>query len=279
MKIKFFSVLIACLVVTSGFSQSNVNLNKYKYVIVSKKFDFLKEANEYRLNELSQFLFNKSGFETVMEGTKYPEDLIRNRCLGLKADVLKDSGMFKTKLNVQLKDCNDQIIYASEFGESREKEYSKAYAEALRKAFKSIEALDYKYEPIESIKTPQTPKVKNEVAAEIQQLKEEIQSLKKEKEVVAPIIAEAIKPVTVPQILETKEITIPTDVLYAQEIENGFQLVDSAPALVYKIKKTGLLNVFIVEEKKAILYQTDDTWILEYYTNNTLKQEVLNIKF
>jgi hypothetical protein len=265
-------MLITCFLVTSVFSQAN--LNSYKYIIVAKKFDFLNDANQYRLNELAQFLFEKYGFEAIMEGEDYPEDLLVNRCLGLKADVLKDSGMFKTRLTIELKDCNDKTVYTSGIGESRQKDYSKAYTESLRNSFKSIEDLDYKYVPNQKVLALETPKVKNEVAAEIQQLKEEIQNLKKEKEVEAVVAAP--KPVAV-----VKPVSKPVSngVLYAQAIENGFQLVDNSPKVVYKIKKTGIADVFMVENKSATIYKKGDRWILEYYENNELKQEVLNIKF
>ncbi len=286
MKIKIFSAIIACFIVTTVFSQSN--LSDYKYVIVPNKFDFLKEKDQYQLNSLAQFLFNKYGFEALMEGGDYPEDLIRNRCLALRSDVMKGAGMFKTKLTVELKDCNDRLVYTSELGESREKDYAKAYVEALRASFKSIEALNYKYKPNENITALQTTKnseEKNEVAQEIQELKQEIQNLKKEKE--AEIATE--KPTgaivaVVPTIkketrIETGVKEVLSKVLYAQEIENGFQLVDSSPRVVYRIKQTKLDNVFLVENKSAIIYNKGDEWVLEYYANNVLKQDVLNIKF
>ena len=289
MKVKYNVMLLVVFIATSVFSQAN--LNNYKYVIVPSKFDFLKEKDQYQLNSLTEFLFNKYGFIAVVEGNSYPEDLLQNRCLALKSNLLKDSGMFKTKLEVELKNCNDQVVYTSQVGESREKEYQKAYTEALRNAFMSIEALGYKYEPSTSIGTAimPTPVETNEVSKEIQQLRAEIQNLKKEKEAV---VVEQVKvePVVVVPVKETvmkkleaattstsKESSLP--VLYAQAIENGFQLVDSTPKVVYKIKKTGIADVYLVENKNATLYKKGSNWILEFYENNVLKQEELNIKF
>jgi hypothetical protein len=40
-----------------GFSQRNVN--DYKYVIVPEKFDFQKEPNQFKLNQLTKFLLKK----------------------------------------------------------------------------------------------------------------------------------------------------------------------------------------------------------------------------
>jgi hypothetical protein len=289
MKIKFLSIWIACFVITSVFSQES--LNDYKYVIVADKFDFLNEKNQYQLNSLTQFLFNKYGFETIMEGTTYPEDLIRNRCLALKSNVLKESGLFKSKLKVELKDCNDKIVYTSEVGESREKEYKTAYNFALRDAFKSFEVLNYEYKPRDNLTILATPETtaKSEVTQEIEQLKQEIQNLKKEKQVEVVKVEKptAVTPVVKPEPIAAKAekafendvIEGFSDILYAQEIENGFQLVDSSPKVVYRIKKTGQANLFLVDGENAIIYKKGDTWIYELNTDEGIKQKELNIKF
>ncbi len=198
--------------------------------------------------------------------------------------------MFKTKLSIELKDCNDQVVYTSEIGESREKEYNKAYNEALRDAFNSIEALSYKYEPLaNTTKEPvvQETKIDTGLTNEIEQLREEIQSLKKEKELVnsekiEPVITPVTKEVVKDTMVEKTETTLKapdSDILYAQAIENGFQLVDSSPKVVYKIRKTSIVDVYLVEGKNATVYKRGADWILEYYENNVLKQDVLNIKF
>lgn len=289
MKTRIFSLLLTLFITVNGFSQ--VNLNKYKYVIIPNKFDFLKEKDQYQLNSLSKFLFEKYGFEALMEGEKYPEDLIRNRCLGLKSDVNKDSGLFKTKLIIELKDCGDQVVMATSVGESREKEYARAYNEALRDAFSDIEALNYRYEPdssITSLAVSQSVEAKAEVNTEIEKLKQEIEALKQQKVVVAvaPVEAEVNDKVE-PKVdrgeevksmdAEVKEVL--ATVLYAQEIAGGYQLVDSTPKVVYKVKKTGQTDVFLVEGENAIIYKKGDTWIYEYNTSEGLQQKELNIKF
>ena len=214
-----------------------------------------------------------------------------NRCLALRSEVIKGTGMFKTKLNIELKDCNDQIVYTSEVGQSREKEYKKAYTEAIRNAFKSFETVEYTYVPNvnSTVASTQTAaQDQNEAVKEIQKLKEELQTLKKEKEekVVEPlpvIVEQPVKKAPVvkkSKVVETVEVKKSSSgTLYAQEIDNGFQLVDSSPKVLYKIKQTSLENVFLVEGKKAILYKKESSWVLEYYSNNSLKQETLNIKF
>jgi polyhydroxyalkanoate synthesis regulator phasin len=292
MKTNFFSIVLICLALTSVYSQSN--LNTYKYVIVSKKYDFLKEADQYQLNSLSKFLFDKYGFEAFIEGEKYPEDLIKNRCLALKADALKDPGMFKTKITIELTDCNDQVVYNSKLGESRQKEFKKAYNEALREAFESFETLNYKYEPKKINDTDMIQNTELETntnsVEEIEKLKEEIQTLKEEKTTEAVGVKKQVVaiPVVVAQTssetiekennTQTTEDSI-SDVLYAQEIENGFQLVDSSPKVIFKIIKTGANDVYLVEDQTAIIYKKEDKWILESSINGIITIKQLNIKF
>ncbi|MFD1614639.1 hypothetical protein [Gelatiniphilus marinus] len=285
MKTKLFTTLLACFIFTSAFSQSN--LNDYKYVIVPKKFDFLKQENQYLLNSLTKFLFEKYGFSTLVEGGSYPDDFKQNRCLGLKSNVLKGSGMFKTKLTVELKDCNDQVVYTSQLGESRIKEYSKSYNEALRNAFKSFENVNYSYQPSNknAITVAKTDtKTKNEVVQEIQKLKEEIQSLKNKKEEVIDVVetkTEVKAPVKISENKTEQKTVIEgvSNILYAQETPNGFQLVDSSPKVVYRINRTNLKDVFVVEGIDAIIYKKDNTWFLDHNYGATLTQEELNIKF
>ena len=284
MKAKLFTTLLACFIITSVFSQSN--LNDYKYIIVPKKFDFLKQENQYRLNALTKFLFEKNGFTTVVEGEQYPDDLAGNVCMGLTSDVEKGKGMFKTKLSIVLKNCQGGVIYKSEVGESRIKEYDKSYAEALRNAFKSFETVDYKYTPNgnNSVIASNKVETKNEVSQELQKLKEEIKSLKEEKKEAVKVaenkVSEIVEvPAEATKTVQENVIEGASNILYAQEMANGFQLVDSSPKVVYRIKKTNLNNVFLVENKNAIIYKKGDDWVLEFYSNNSLIQETLNIKF
>lgn len=294
MKTKFLAIAILCFIGSSVYAQTNIN--NYKYVIVPDKYDFLKEKDQYQLNSLTHFLFNKYGFHAVLEGSDYPQDLMSNRCLALVSDVVKGAGMFKTKLNIVLKDCNSTVVFTSKEGESREKDFKTSYNLALRDAFKSIETLYYKYKPSENITSLSTinqPQANTEVTQEIQQLKKEIQNLKKQKEAEVAVVEKpkkigapkVVKQIQQPKvdvkkdIKETPVVQGVSNVLYAQAIDNGFQLVDSAPKVLYRIKNTNLKDVFIVEGESAIIYKNGTDWVIEYYSGVTLKQEALNIKF
>ncbi|MGY0425733.1 MAG: hypothetical protein ACWIPI_02745 [Polaribacter sp.] len=69
------------------------------------------------------------------------------------------------------------------------------------------------------------------------------------------------------------------NVLYAQPKENGFQLVNMKPAVVFTIFKTSLKDIFIIKDKNGTLYKKDGSWIAEYYENGKLIGKQYQIKF
>jgi hypothetical protein len=261
------------------------SLNDYKYVIVPYKYDFLNEKDKYQLNSLSQFLFNKYGFNAIMEDADFPEELIKNRCLGLRSDIIKGRGAFTTNLQVQLKNCNGDVIYTTKTGSTREKQYKTAYTIATREAFKDFEYVNYTYKPNENILARATIKDTGEASTkEIQKLKEEIKALKekKQKEEVVVNTKEIVVEKPPKKELEVKKMVVeePTvNVLYAQKIGNGYQIVDKTPKVVMILLVTNLANVFLVKGKDAIVYKEDGLWYHSWNDGKLATIETLNIKF
>ncbi|MFO8147551.1 MAG: hypothetical protein R6U03_09205, partial [Gillisia sp.] len=116
-----------------------------------EEYNFTEEPDKFQLNSLTKFLFDKYGFEAYLENEELPEDLKSNRCKALFADVENESGLFVTKLVVVLKDCQNEKVFVSEEGRSRDKEFKTAYQQALRDAFVSIAALNYNYQPTKTL--------------------------------------------------------------------------------------------------------------------------------
>ena len=141
------SFLISLFIVfsfSSLFAQKS--LNSYKYILIPKQFEFQKSPDQYQLNSLTKFLFERAGFTVLYTDDAFPEDLATNRCLALKALVNNHSGMLSTKMNVALSDCYNNIVFSTKEGVTKEKDYKKAYQEAIRSAFVDIENLKYVYD-------------------------------------------------------------------------------------------------------------------------------------
>lgn len=245
-------IFILLLVTASTFAQKKIN--NYKYVIVPNKFEFVKKNDQYQTSSLTKFLFNKSGFTAFLADESLPKEVAENRCLALTGSVKDDSGMFTTKSIVELKDCYGNVVFTSKVGVSKNKEYKKAYHEAIRNAFKSVAALKYKY----------IPSKKN--------------ILENKKEDVA-IVVETPKAIikTSAKIKEVKNDISKT--LYAQSITNGFQLVNMKPEVVFQILKTNVNDVFIIKDKNGLIYKSGNDWIAEYFKGDKRVLENYQIKF
>ena len=168
--------------------------------------------------------------------------------------MVKDNGLFFTKVKIVLKDCNGKVLFTSREGTSKEKEYKLAYTEALTEAFASVYALKYKYNGAKV--QVQTAMVQNPVATTV---------------VEKSISAEA----TV--FLDTKDVNL----LYAQATSTGYQLIDSTPKVVMKLLKTSQANSFIAikDTVQGSLILKDNQWFFEYYQNDTLISEKIAVKF
>lgn len=240
-------IYIFVFITLSAFSQNSIN--NYKYIIVPKQLEIVNKPDKYQTSSLTKFLFNKYGYTAFIEDESFPNDLAKNRCLALTADAKDNSGMFTTKTQFVLKDCNNKIVYTSKEGKSKEKDYKKAYHEVLRKAFKSVKSLNYSYKPL---------------------INKDVNVVKN-----APAVVDT------PKVIEQKAIEIKNEqnVLYAQPIKNGYQLVNTKPETVFKVLETNLKDVFVLKNKKGILYKSNNNWFVEYYINGTKRIESLNIKF
>lgn len=284
----------------NGFSQQNINA--YKYVVVPTSFGFLNEPDQYQINSLTKFLFEKYGFKTLMADEEYPQDFTNNRCLGLFADVEKLKAFLNTKLQVHLRDCNNKIVYSSDVGESREKEYSKVYNLALREAFNSFERLNYNYQPTTNMssngtKTTTEAVDNSDAKEEIERLQREVEALKEkqvreEKALRAEMAlreAEKNKPLQdiqpevkqeVKEVLKTEAKSDETlQTLFANPAENGYTITDASSKVLYHLVFSGKEDVYIVKGQDAILYKMNNTWIVAKATDVGVSMKTLNVKF
>lgn len=252
--IKNIILPIFIFIAVSAFSQQK-NINNYKYVIVPSQFEWLNKPDQFQVNSLTKFLLKKQGFTVFLSDEKIPTDLASNRCLALTANVKKTSGMFTIKNIIELRDCTNNVLFTSIEGRSKQKDYQKGYHESIRKAFASIKKLNYHYTPI-----------KEEVVVE---------------EVTPVVVNPGVTVVKEKEIIETPKPAIKKaeNTLYAQEITNGFQLVNTKPEMVFQILKSSKKEFFYIKNKDGVLFKNGNNWIAEYYEKGQLVQKKYQIKF
>jgi len=266
LKIKITLALIFFSFV-STFAQKS--LNEYKYVIVPVKYDFQKVENKYKINSLVKYLFEKEGFNMLMGDSNYPVDLSQNHCLALTANLVNSSNMLSTKTHFELLDCNNNKVFSTSIAKSKEKDFQKAYHESIRKTFEDVKAQNYKYEPKEV--TPAVVPVAVVTTTTDVPKSTEVVTKTENKEVVKTKAAVVAIPV-----VTVKKVD--TSVLYAQEIANGYQLVDSTPKVVYIALKTSMKDVYMIKGSNGTISKKNGVWVAEYYEGDTLVQKELNIK-
>ncbi|MEI6864590.1 hypothetical protein [Flavicella sp.] len=150
-KVILIIIVFFCLVNTSA----QKTINNYAYVVVPDQFSFQKEKDQYQLNSLTKFLFEKEGVKVFWDTEKIPNEYRLMDCAGLKLRMNKESSMFRSKVDFELMDCYNTIVFSSELGSSSEKDFKKAYQESIRNAFKSFSALNYTYTPQSTVNVPE----------------------------------------------------------------------------------------------------------------------------
>tara|TARA_R110002126_G_scaffold242434_1_gene385615 strand:- start:324 stop:1226 length:903 start_codon:yes stop_codon:yes gene_type:complete len=297
--------IIALLFVCIGYSAyAQTNLNDYKYIIVPKKFDSFKETNEFQTSTLIKYLFTGKGFNVVYDDA-LPNDLNSNRCLGLMTNLQDAGNLFTTKTSIVLKDCNNNIVFTSMEGTSKEKQFKAAYTEAIREAMRSFNDTDYAYNGKSEKNEAVTVSFRNDVKKLDEDKADEMSSKEsvkvEENGVDSKIVSEEAtestqyykdnspvdsnikkveKETTTFKKVELKKLNV-DDIWYAQATNIGFQLVDSTPKVRMYLLKSSSDTIFMgkTDTKNGIVYQKEGNWIFEYYENEKLVQEELNIKF
>ena len=239
-------LMLVFVVLVSLFSFSQ---EKYEYVIVPKKFDFFTNENEYNLNALTKSFFETEGFVVYYDKDQLPKDLAENRCKVIYADAVENNNMFKTRITIQIKDCQNKILLESFEGTSSEKTYKIAYNEAFRFALTSLKGqLNFKNN-FEKKEIEEKPSVVEDVVAEV--------------------------------IPKTPQKSTNPNQLFALPIENGYKLVDSVPNVIYIIQNSSEGNVFIASKGQihGVFQKKINGWYFDYYQDGKLISEKVSVKF
>mgnify|MGYP000379646690 FL=1 len=197
---RVFIILLA--MAFSVIARAQTSINHYKYVLVPERFDIFKNDDQYGVNTMTKSLLEGVGFKAYMTDEPLPAELAANKCGALRAELVEKKKFLATGLILVLKDCQGTVVYQSQEGKSREKEWQAAYTEALRNAFVSLNAAQYKYDS--------TAQVSNATAYANPGAAAVVTSA-----TAAPVISGA----TPAAVSDSK------DILYAQANANGYQLI------------------------------------------------------
>jgi hypothetical protein len=250
---KTIALFILTLFTINVYSQNS--LNNYKYVFLPERFDFFKSNDQYGLNSLAKLLLEDKGFTVIMGNADLPPQVAANKCNALNTELTEKKGFFVTSLTFVLKDCQGNVLFKSKEGKSREKEWPAAYTEALQDAFSSLKAVPYKYDSTAMV--AQVPVTATATAP-----------------AAIPAAPAAQKPAAAAIAIEN------IGTLYAQPTDNGFQLVDTTPQKILTLLKTSQPDYYIAEgASNGVVFKKNEEWLFEYYKDNKLMSQKLQIKF
>jgi hypothetical protein len=278
----------------NGFSQKNIN--DYKYLVVPTTFDFVDEKDKYRLNTLTRYLFKENGFTTFYNEEKLPEDLFENRCLALYADVKNIANSFTVKIQIELLDCEGNLVFVSDIGKTKIKNYAKGYPIAIREAFESIVFLNYKYKPSQAAQKASKKLISNtealnrvesqkekEAITEIKRLQEEVNSLKQKEKLKALAEKEGVLKKESAQkkgiIKDTDIAQKEDDTLLANPIKNGFQIMDANSTEFMVLLYSGSPDIYIVKGQDALVFKKENAWMYALNDGSGLTVKQINLKF
>ena len=278
------NILILLLLVASySFSQS---VNDYKAVIIPLKYDLQKTDNQYRLQTITKMNLQKAGFKAFYATETIPAD-ITDRCSLLYLDVQKENAFLVTKLFITLKDCYGTEVYKSTIGKSREKEFEAAYVDALNLAFASVYSLNYSYNgntdfsPKAGMTAQTIPVMAAPVIPAPTSAVPVVTMTPAAAAVAVPVVAAPAVAVPVTT-KESKTVDKQSSgLLYAQPTSYGYQLIDSEPKVVMKVYKTSNANSYMAKkgDVQGALVVKDNQWFFEYYQNDQLISEKIDVKF
>ncbi|WP_148214301.1 hypothetical protein [Robiginitalea biformata] len=294
-------------------------LNPYKYIVVPTHFEAFKKVNQHQTSTIVKYYLTENGFPAVYD-TQQPTELRIDPCQAAYVKLRDDSGMFMTRVALQFVDCQGEVVFETMEGTSKEKDYADAYKGAIAEAFQSLAGMGYSYTPgagtavsdavsgsaeAAPVSEPPAGQVREEESATAM---ESARALEAAREAIpqrpeSPVsgnVPAASRPDTAdpggsgadtePRVSGASSHATDSgspapdsgELLYAQEIENGFQLVDSTPKIRMKLMKTSQADRYIVVvdgETRGMLYQQDDFWIHEFYDAGKLRTERIRIKF
>jgi len=267
---KYFYFFTFFLVISSVSFGQNSTFSQHKYIIVDSTFDFLKQVDRYKTSSFTKFLFNKAGFKAYLDTEELPKDFLENKCNALYATIKDNSGMFISKNFIELKDCNEKLVFSSNKGTSKLKDYERAYRESIRKAFATIPNLHFIYtSAIVNLVKPhkkKSPSIQETITVI------PVSDIPANVKVEQPIVSTKKDLVN-----ESKKLEYP--LLYAQEINGTYQLINNTTSVLFLLLKTTDKTKFIIKDQNGVLFNKGTYWLAEYYKNGVLTIEKYQIKF
>ena len=123
-------------------ASAQAQFDAYKYVVVPVQFEAFREANQHKTSTLIKYFFDERGYPAIYDLGK-PEAVYTR---------LNDtSNLFLTRVSLTFVDCEGKIVFETQEGRSKVKDYRDAYKAAIEQAFQSFNGMAYTYRAPEAV--------------------------------------------------------------------------------------------------------------------------------
>ncbi len=227
------------LLLATFAAKAQNSINDYNIAVIPARMEFQKQPDQHKVNTHFRMFMEKFGFSAYLDTDIIPAEIAALPCNKVYGSVIDNSNLFMTKVRVVLSDCSNRVLFTSDEGTSREKDYERAYLQALRGAFASFERT-YKYsgKKLEA-GTPSVPLAS---------------SLKTE-------VANAPKVSSEPVIASERMAIV------AKATASGYELTDAAGKHVMTLLRTSKPEMFIAQAGSipGVFVKVGSEWRWEFY--------------
>lgn len=131
---KKLSIIMSTFCIMFTFAQK---VSDYKYVVLPEKYEDFKK-NHFGMDKVLAKILKTKKYTVLSSENKstWPSEAT-NQCKLINANILNASSLFRTKVTVEFKDCDNKVL-SSYKGMSLEKEYEIGYPEALTEALVTL---------------------------------------------------------------------------------------------------------------------------------------------
>lgn len=228
-------VIFIVLFSITSFAQKQI-------ILISNQYEFQKEPNSYNINNMLKAILTSNNYQVYFEDEVLPIEIAQNKCNALRGVLVDKSNVFLTKLKLQIKDCQNNLLFETAEVKSKEKDIQTGFIEVIKLLSPELK----KYKP--AVIAPKAVVVETK-----------------------PVVVE--KKEVVENSSEVAKTTFSGCKI--QEFSNGFNVVTSSPLQTLFIQKTSHSNIYLAHKYSVtgIFTKYESKGVFEYYFEGKLMTE------
>lgn len=126
-----FSIFLIVLIKSQTVSD-------YKYIVIPAEFADFKGSKSFGLTTMIEKSLKSKKYTVLPESkSDWPSEALQNPCGILNADLSDDSNMFKNRVILHFKDCNNKVLL-SQKANSSIKDFEPGFQDAVKNAMVSV---------------------------------------------------------------------------------------------------------------------------------------------